>query len=88
MFTPAASYSRTPPPHVVGPRRREETLAERNARSTAAVNSWFICSNCSGVLLPARDLPGHILCGDHRRHRFHRLESGVARSARVKLPLS
>jgi hypothetical protein len=29
MLTPAASYSRTPPPHVVGPRRREETLAAR-----------------------------------------------------------
>jgi hypothetical protein len=31
-----------------------------------------------------RFLPGHILCGDHRHHRFHRLESIVARSARVK----
>jgi len=29
MLTPAASSSRTRPPHVVGPRRREETLAAR-----------------------------------------------------------
>src|SRR5262245_2331414 len=29
MLTAAGSYSRTPPPHVVGPRRREETLAAR-----------------------------------------------------------
>src|SRR5262249_28543565 len=33
-----------------------------------------------------RFLPGHILCGDHRRHCFHRLEWVVARSARVKRP--
>jgi hypothetical protein len=31
-----------------------------------------------------RFLPRHILCGDHRRHRFHRLESIVAGSTRVK----
>ena len=36
----------------------------------------------------ARGLSGHILCGDHRRHRFDRPESGVAGSARVKRPLS
>ena len=36
MLTPAASYSRTPPPHVVGPRRREETLA---ARAKCALHS-------------------------------------------------
>ena len=30
-----------------------------------------------------RILPGYFLCGNHRRHRFHCLESGVARPARV-----
>jgi hypothetical protein len=31
-------------------------------------------------------IPGYFLCGNHRRHRFHCRESGVARPARVKWP--
>jgi len=37
---------------------------------------------------PHAAFPAIFLCGDHRRHRFHRLGLGVARPARVKRPLS
>jgi hypothetical protein len=32
------------------------------------------------------NLSGHLLCSDHRRHRFHCCESGVARFPRVNSP--
>jgi hypothetical protein len=44
--------------------------------------------HCAGKRETARcehgiNLPGHLLCGDHRGYRFHCPESGVARPARV-----
>jgi hypothetical protein len=68
--------------------RRPRRLAGRLGCAAKKAGGLHKLWRCAGSREAARsehgiNLPGHLLCDDHRRHRFHCSESGAARPPRV-----